>query len=183
MRLFVAFDLPPEIAAELRRICQGPPAARWSAFGQLHLTLRFLGETPEDRLSEVRAALGTVAAAAFSARVRGVGVFPRKRGPARVLWAGLTPEEPTCALKAAIDKALGPDAEAAERGFSPHLTLARFREDPGPALARYLAEHAAFASAPFAVGAFHLYESTLGRDGAVHEVLESYPLVAPVAGG
>lgn len=179
LRLFLAVDLPPAIAAEVEALCQGLAAARWSNPAQLHLTLRFLGDTPEDRLASLRAQLATVAAAPFGLSVQGVGVFPRHRRPARVLWAGVAPGEPLVALKAAIDGAIGPDPEQSGRDFSPHLTLARFRDDPGPALAQYLARHAGFNGGAWPVEAFHLYRSTLGRDGAVHEILQSYPLRTP----
>jgi 2'-5' RNA ligase len=106
-------------------------------------------------------------------------VFPRKRRPARVLWTGVVPEEPVAALKAAIDAVLGPDPEADGRGFSPHLTLARFRDDPRAQLDHYLAQHAGFASPTWTVDRFHLYRSLLGSDGARHELLQRYPLRAP----
>jgi 2'-5' RNA ligase len=175
-RMFIAVDLPAVIAAEAKAICRGLPAAHWSNFTQLHLTLRFLGEVPDDQLAALRANLRRISQPPFSLGLVGVGVFPHKRRPARVLWAGVVPEEPACALKKAIDDVLGPDPEAAERGYSPHLTLARFRDDPGPALTRFLDEHAGFASAGWPVDSFHLYRSTLGRDGAHHEIVESYSL-------
>jgi 2'-5' RNA ligase len=179
LRLFIAVDLPPVLAAAVQALCQGLPAARWSKPAQLHLTLRFLGDTPEDELPRLRAQLLTVARPPFELGVRGVGAFPRQRRPARVLWAGVAPAEPLVALKAAIDGAIGPDPEEAERGFSPHLTLARFRDDPGPALTGYLERHAGFDGGAWPVEVFHLYRSTLGRDGAVHEILQSYPLRVP----
>jgi 2'-5' RNA ligase len=176
MRLFLALDLPAAVVAQTQAICTGLPPARWGNLSQLHLTLRFLGEVPDHELAALRAQLVTVKRPSFELSLRGVGVFPPRRRPARVLWAGVTPEEPAIQLKAAIDQALGPDAEAAERGFSPHLTLARFRDDPGPALERYLAAHARFASAAWRAEAFHLYRSTLGSDGATHEIVQSYAL-------
>ena len=178
-RLFIAIDLAPAIKAEVHALCRGLSAAHWSKMEQLHLTLRFLGETPDEQIAGLRAALAQVKAAPFTLALRGVGVFPLRRRPARVLWAGVSPEEPACALKKAIDDALGPDPEAAERGFSPHLTLARFRDNPGADLNRYLDEHAHFASAPWPVAEFRLYRSILGSERATHEVLESYPLKAP----
>ena len=179
MRLFVAIDLPEPAAAEARALCKGLSGAHWSNPAQLHLTLRFLGELPEDRLDWLRGQLAFVARPPFELALRGLGVFPKKRRPARVLWAGVAPQEPAVALKAAIDGALGPDTESAERGYSPHLTLARLREDPGPALDRYLTQHAGFCGTAWTVDAFLLYRSTLGRDGATHEVLQRYPLRAP----
>jgi 2'-5' RNA ligase len=176
MRLFLALDLPADIAAAVEELCTDLPGARWSNLAQLHLTLRFLGEVSDGAVPALRAQLAAVKRPGFELSLRGVGVFPPRRRPARVLWAGVTPEEPAVQLKAAIDQALGPDAEAAEHAFSPHLTLARFRDDPGPALARYLTAHAGFASAAWRADLFHLYRSTLGRDGATHEIVQSYAL-------
>jgi 2'-5' RNA ligase len=175
-RLFIAIDLPDAQKAEVKALCKGLPAAHWSQVGQLHLTLRFLGEIPEEQIPLLRERLRAVARPAFDLALEGVGAFPKRRRPARVLWAGVAPEAPACALKTAIDDVLGPDPEAAERGFSPHLTLARFREDPEPALGRFLVDHGAFAGSMWRVSEFVLYKSTLGREGALHEVLEAYPL-------
>jgi 2'-5' RNA ligase len=71
---------------------------------------------------------------------------------------------------------LGPDPETAKRGFSPHLTLARFPPRPHRDLDRFLAEHSGFDGGRFVVSAFHLYRSTLRPEGALHEIVESYPL-------
>jgi 2'-5' RNA ligase len=176
LRLFLAVDLPPAIAAEVQALRQGLPGIRWSKPAQLHLTLRFLGDTPEPELGPLKARLELVKRPPFALGVRGVGVFPKKRRPARVLWAGVAPAEPLVALKAAVDGVLGPDPEESGRDFSPHLTLARLRDDPGPALDQWLAQRTGFASAAWPVTAFHLYRSTLGRDGSVHEILQTYPL-------
>jgi 2'-5' RNA ligase len=179
MRLFIALDLPEEIAAQARGLCQGLAAARWTNPAQLHLTLRFLGEVAEKELTALQANLARVTGAPFTLGLRGVGVFPRKRRPARVLWTGVAPAEPVAALKAALDAVLGPDPESDERGFSPHLTLARFRDDPRASLEGYLAQHAGFASPTWTVDRFYLYRSTLGSDGARHEIVERYPLRSP----
>jgi 2'-5' RNA ligase len=176
-RMFIALDLPAAVAAEAKAICRGITAAHWSNFAQLHLTLRFMGQVPEEAIAALRVDLRRVRTPRFSLGLVGVGVFPQKKRPARVLWAGVVPEAPACALKTAIDDVLGTDPEATERGYSPHLTLARFRDDPGPALTRFLDQHARFASTTWPVDSFHFYRSTLGRDGAHHEVVESYALL------
>jgi len=174
-RLFVALDLPPPAARAVATLQTALPAARWSDPAQLHLTLRFMAAVPDEEVPELTHRLESVASPAFSLSLRGVGVFPPGRKPARVLWAGLTPAEPLQALKAAIDQLLGPDPEA-PRGFHPHLTLARFRAAPGPELPTYLATHANFTTAPWLADAFLLYRSTLSPHGAHHQVLHRYPL-------
>jgi len=76
LRLFLAIDLPPPIAAEVQALCQGLPGTRWSNPAQLHLTLRFLGDTPEPQVEPLRARLEGVRRASFALAVRGVGAFP-----------------------------------------------------------------------------------------------------------
>ncbi|HJX51517.1 MAG TPA: RNA 2',3'-cyclic phosphodiesterase [Polyangia bacterium] len=178
LRLFVAVDLPAELRPAVVRLCQGIGGARWTRPEQLHITLRFLGDTPEDLLGDMRARLRQVRVAGFQLALRRTGVFPPLGGrkPPRVLWLGLDPPEPLQALKQAIDGVLGPDPETAKRDFSPHLTLARFPTRPRHDLDRFLAEHAGFEGGCFAVGNFHLYRSTLRPQGALHELVESFPL-------
>jgi 2'-5' RNA ligase len=177
-RLFLAIDLPAEISSAVTALFRELPAARWSNPDQLHLTLRFMAAVPEEEVAALGDALAALDAPRFSLALRGVGVFPGggARRPPRVLWAGVTPEGPLFQVKAAIDRALGPDEEAAARGFRPHLTLARFREPPGPALAPYLTRHATFATPPFPVDEVVLYRSVLGAGGARHDVVRRCPL-------
>ncbi|MGB8299320.1 MAG: RNA 2',3'-cyclic phosphodiesterase [Polyangia bacterium] len=205
LRLFIAVDLPAELRPAIARLCRGIGGARWTRPEQLHITLRFLGDTAEDRLADLRTRLREVRAPRFELALRGTGLFPppSTRKPARVLWLGLEPPEPVRALKGAVDGALswepwegsqplprwsaagtagglstrlGSDPETATRVFSPHLTLARFPTGPRHDLDRFLAEHAGFEGGRFVVSSFHLYRSTLRPQGALHEIVESYPL-------
>jgi 2'-5' RNA ligase len=181
-RLFIALELPPPPRQVLAALCSGLPGARWVSPELLHLTLRFLGQVPEDQVAGLRQKLTGVSAAAFRAGVQGVGVFPQvpsRRKPARVLWAGVSPAEPVAALKQALDAALGPDPEIAEQGYSPHVTLARFKLPPAPdALARFLDQHRTLATEPFAVDAFTLYESRTLPTGSVYTAVARFPLQA-----
>ena len=183
-RLFVAVDLAEtqraQLAALIDEATRVTPisGARWATGAQLHVTVRFLGSVAEDGVAQVRAALAQVRADSFALALAGVGAFPEPpaRKPARVLWVGLQPVQPLRALKAAVDAVLGPDAESAERGYTPHVTLARA---PGMAPSErdaFLARHAALASAPAAVARFCLYESKTLPTGAVYQVIEAYPL-------
>ena len=184
-RLFVALDLPDAVRERLARLRAELRGARWIDPTQLHVTLRFLGSVPEQDMGPLRQQLASVRALpSFDLALAGVGVFPPRpgrRSPPRVLWAGLEPHDPVVELKQAVDEALGPDPETADRGFSPHVTLARFKDDPGPALSPYLQGHAGLASDRFPVGAFHLYESRTTPGGAIYAVVQSYPLL-PTAG-
>ena len=133
MRLFTGLDLPPEVAGRLADLLERlRPAARiaWSPPANLHITTKFIGEWPEERLEELRAALAGVAAGSeanpIPVHVGGLGFYPNPRAP-RVFWCGM--EAPGLAeLAAETDAAtarLGVQSE--KRAFSPHLTLARIK--------------------------------------------------------
>jgi 2'-5' RNA ligase len=175
LRLFLAVDLPDPVRQEVVALCTQVNNARWVKPHQLHITLRFLGQTPDDALAGMVDRLARVQVPAFKLTLHGAGVFPggTRPKPARVLWLGLDPPEPLANLKHAINSSLGPDPEHAS--FSPHLTLARFTKRPNATLTQFLSQHQAYRSAPWPVACFHLYKSTLRPDGAVHELVATYP--------
>jgi RNA 2',3'-cyclic 3'-phosphodiesterase len=183
-RVFLALDLPAETRALLAACREAVPGARWVAPEQLHLTVRFLGKVAEAELDGLRSALAAVRAPAFELDLAGVGVFPAKGGgpgvPPRVLWAGIAPAAPVRALKRAIDAALGPDPEAAGRDFSPHVTLARWKETRDPDLAACLAgfidRRRGLSGAPFPVRSFRLYQSRTLPEGPEYRALADFPL-------
>ena len=176
LRLFLAVDLPDPVRHEVAALCTQVHQARWVKPHQLHITLRFMGQTPDEALAHIRDQLARVHVSSFDLALRGAGIFPggESHRRARVLWLGLDPVEPLVHLKHAIDACLGPDLERAS--FSPHLTLARFTERPDATLTQFLSQHQAYRSAHWPVACFHLYKSTLQSSGAVHEVVETYAL-------
>ncbi len=147
IRAFVA--VPVEDAVTRRRLAgagsllPGLHGLRWIPPGQLHFTLKFLGEIDEERLADARAATGSAARAAtapFLLALGGLGAFP-PRGPARVLWAGCGEgAEELVALASAVEEAFAAAGFPREaRPFSPHLTIARAKDpDAGRRLVRLL---------------------------------------------
>ena len=134
MRAFIAIEIPEEIKAGITAIQDQLKAsgaeASWTRPEGIHLTLKFLGELPEARTSEIMSALGDVVAGSggFSLDVAGTGAFPNVRNP-RVLWVGVKGDIGKLAsLQSLVESAMtriGFDPE--ERRFSPHLTLARIK--------------------------------------------------------
>lgn len=174
-RLFVAIRPPAHIRESLLAIMGGIEGARWQNDAQLHLTLRFIGEVDRHRAQDVAAALGAVRGAHFSISLNSVGVFDR-RGKVDALWAGVTPHDELKALHNKVDRtcqAVGipPD----QRAYLPHITLARLNHRSGPA-SDFLSLNAGLSSAPFVVDRFSLFESELGREGAVYHLVERYAL-------
>ena len=105
MRLFVAVALPAAERQRLALIGGGVPGARWLPAGNLHLTLRFIGEADGHAFQDITAALQEIDAAAFDLRLSGVGYFGDKRR-VRVLWAGVDGNDELRALQQRVETAL-----------------------------------------------------------------------------
>jgi 2'-5' RNA ligase len=182
-RLFVAIDLPADVKARLLPLCGGLPGARWVDGGQLHLTLRFIGEVDGGVRREIEGALAEVQAASFTLALQGVGHFP-PRGQPRVVWVGVEKSSPLNHLHGRVETALAvAGVERDGRKFSPHITLARLTATPATRVGRYLEEFGLFRTEPFPVDEFTLYSSTLTRHGAVHTLEAAYPLGVKNTGG
>jgi 2'-5' RNA ligase len=140
VRLFVALPLPPEIATRAFEILPPPlPGLRRVKAENLHVTLAFLGETPEDRLSDVTAAALEAArpVAGFTLAFDRAGRFP-ERGRPRVVWLGIGQGlESVVRLGEGVYAGLRErDLRFDDRPLAPHLTLARVEEDATLAQAR-----------------------------------------------
>jgi 2'-5' RNA ligase len=145
VRAFVA--VPVEDAVVTRRLAGArsllPPlhGVRWVPEGQLHFTLKFLGEIGPDEVEAARRATSAASRAApgpFRLALEGLGSFP-PRGPARVVWAGCGEgAEELARLALAVEAAFSAEGFPREaRTFSPHLTLARVKD---PAAGRRLSQ-------------------------------------------
>lgn len=176
MRLFVAVTPPPEIRDLLARARTEIERATWVKPGQLHVTLRFLGDVGEEEVAFLRERLRSISATRMSLRIRGVGTFGR---PARVLWCAIEPKEEIAALAAAVDRAVVEvGLPEADKPFAAHMTLARLKNSPPVMVRRFLEKNDELESPEFSVDEFTLFESKLNQNGAVHSALESFPLGA-----
>jgi 2'-5' RNA ligase len=182
LRLFIAIDIPDDIRTLICGMGGSIPGARAVPTDQLHLTLKFLGDTDSGLLPDIKEALGSIEYAPFRVCLKRVGHFP-PRGNPRVLWAGIDPVTEVTALRNKVEKALtetGIDRD--HRKFSAHVTLARLKNSPLNRISHFLAGNSLFETPPFTVREFHLYASSLSGKGAVHTVLATFPLLsAPAA--
>lgn len=183
MRLFVAVNLPSDIrerlAAAQERLRGAQADVSWVRPENIHVTLKFLGETEEKRLDRIRPALLEVARgrAPFTIRVSGLGSFGG-RVP-RVVWVGVEAgAEPLSGLAKDVEAAMAPLGFPKEkRGFSAHLTLGRVRSPKNAAA--LLAALGQADAGPFGtveVTRFELMQSELRPTGSVYTVLEKFPL-------
>lgn len=183
MRLFTGLDLPAEIVAALESLVNGlRPAARvkWSPPANLHITTRFIGEWPEQRLPELRAALDRIPSRApIPIQIRKLGFFPNPHSP-RIFWAGVDAPPELTALAAETDQVLEPLGLQPEgRPFRPHLTLARIK-DPVPlqTLHSAIAALSSLEFGAFRGDRFFLYQSRPGPAGSVYTKLAEFPFAS-----
>lgn len=184
MRLFIGLDVPYEMRRNLELLLELlKPAApiAWSPLTNLHITTKFIGEWPHERLTELTAALKQVPVPGdLRIAIRGIGWFPNPHHP-RVLYTGIAAPEGLAALARSTEQVCaGLGVPPENREFHPHLTLARIK---APAeLTRLRQTIAGLPSADFGAylaTQFHLYESRPGQGGSVYTKLASYPLQLP----
>lgn len=169
-RLFIAVDFPVAVQRRLARlVAVPPPGVRPTPPGQMHLTLHFLGDVAEERITALRTALGAVKAAPFMIDLGGTGRFP-PRGRPTVLWVGVAPNPALFGLHDRIATVLAAAGFVSDhRAFVPHVTLARLGPRSGAAwIATCLAGGRSVTISSIPIREFVLYSSTLGPAGAVH---------------
>ena len=193
LRVFVAVPLTQQAREHLssvqRRLMTMADSSlvRWVGAEGLHITLKFLGEVPSAQILEITQALerATQGAAPLQLRITALGAFPSLGRP-RVIWAGATGDtERLSALQQAVESELTALRFPPEtRGFSPHITIGRVRDQVSPPALQRLQETIrggqALNDAPdIPVETIVLYQSTLTRVGAVYSPLAVLPLAGP----
>ncbi len=185
MRLFIALPLPEPIKDTLDRITNELKArggkVRWVAAKNLHLTVRFLGETEVAKIPKLKKLIDETAAKfpAAETSIDRLGGFPNLNRP-RVIWAGLAENEAVESLvKMARQIELAVRQlrfEADKKGFKPHLTLGRVKDprDLGP-LPDYLKSYR-FEPMPLTLDQLVLFQSTLTPQGPIYERLHEAKL-------
>jgi len=182
-RLFVALEIPEDVKASLSGLQSGFPGLKWTAASNLHLTLRFIGLMPQATAEQIQQSLRRVTGTSFRLTVAGLGVFMRKTGG--ILWAGVSKEAALLQLKQQVDEALCVSAGLSleEKSFSPHITLSRLKSRVSPLLKTLVQAKIAERFGEFSVTGFSLFRSFLRPSGAMHELVERYPLCTVFAEG
>jgi 2'-5' RNA ligase len=183
MRLFIAIEMDPEPRQRLAEACEGlrkrlrGGRVTWTRAENLHITLRFLGDTAEAEAERVKEVLSEVRAAPCPFEPMRWGAFPSP-SKARVIWAGSEDrqEEALTALAKEVESRLHSMGVPREpKPFRAHVTVGRVRE-PMNGLAE------AFEAAPLkGIGLttpkrFVLMESHLGPGGPKYVVQAAFSL-------
>ena len=179
MRTFIAIELPDTVKKELVQLIDGLKSSqadvKWVNPKGIHLTLKFLGNIDEEKVTEIKDVLDKVTKAEnpFELRLAELGAFPTPASP-RVIWAGVKE-----GAQLAIDLAKKLEEqlekigfEKEKRSFYPHLTLGRVRSAQNKGRLTKLLESTKFkCSSTIKVSHISLIQSTLTPTGAIYTQL------------
>jgi len=180
-RGFIAVDVPsgPALDAFATNLRTASSSLKVVGTDQLHLTVKFLGETEDGLVPEIMAAIRKAAAGLrpFPIRVRGTGAFPSLERM-NVIWVGVDGAEPIARIADALEASLEPFGFPREhRAWKPHVTLARVKgRHDLDRVRRILEVHATEDFGAHTVDAVHLKKSVLMPRGAQYSVVETVRL-------
>jgi 2'-5' RNA ligase len=182
MRLFTGIAIPPDVRENVARVLgELRPLAplNWAPVENLHITTKFIGQWPDLRLPEMIDALRRMETPGeFPITLSRFGYLPNPHHP-RVFFAGVQGGEALPEVARRTEEAVEPLGIAREtRPYSPHLTLARIKNENIRTLRERIAQMTNFDFGTFAASEFHLYLSKPGGRGSVYTSLASFPLTA-----
>jgi RNA 2',3'-cyclic 3'-phosphodiesterase len=176
MRLFVGIGVPTQVGERLAGAASGlPPRGtsnstriRWTASGDMHVTLSFLGQTDPARLDGIQQSLAMLRAGRLHLELSGIGVF------AGILHAKVKPSAALLAFAERVFRSMESCGFPREqRPFLPHVTLARTKGRISLQSSR--GGDSAFWQ-DFEADEFRLYQSLTGPEGSSYKVLKAFPL-------
>ncbi len=185
IRAFIALDISQSVRQEAEQLIDNlrhiGADVKWSDPQQMHMTLKFLGDTPGNQIPEVSSVLEQLSHryAPLTLIATSVGAFPNLRGP-RVVWLGVGGDvDALYRLQQELEEQLlviGIPRE--ERAFHPHVTLGRVRSSERlQELAQRLSEQQGLASdMSWKADRVVLVQSTLTPDGPIYRVLSTMTL-------
>jgi len=184
IRAFLAIELPealrPGLALVQEELKRSRAEVRWAPPGNIHLTLKFFGNVPDDEIGALALAARQAAATEqpFHLQVTVAGAFPSPKAP-RVVWLGLGGDlVPLTRLYHNLEKAFAALGFLPEgRAFNPHLTLGRVKSPANrERLAGMLAKLPPLNWPPFEVKELILFQSVLSPQGSKYTPLKVIPL-------
>jgi 2'-5' RNA ligase len=168
-RLFVAIDLPESTRQLLAALDPHIHGVRWTDPKQMHLTLGFYGDVPDNIDLALRERLAAIEFGAFFLPIVGVGTFSAKGAP-KIIWIGVGKAHPHLFQihKRVQEAALAARLEPELRPWHPHITIARCQDVSAQSLRKFLQANADLDAGMTHVEAFHLYSIKLTPAGPIH---------------
>jgi 2'-5' RNA ligase len=184
MRTFIAVELPENIKKKIEEL--QAPLKRTNAFvswvkpENIHITLKFLGEVPEEKINEVFSATEAALKETkkFKMNLKGTGAFPDFRRP-RVIWIGTGKGgEELSNMSTKIEEEMEKIGFPKEnRKFSPHFTIGRVKSPKGIEKLMELVKSTDFETEDIEVNEVTVMKSQLHPAGAIYTPLKKIPLL------
>jgi len=174
LRLFTALEIPPDIRQRLSTLQSGLEGVRWVEPENFHITLRFLGDIPEDMAAEADEALEKIPFSPVDVEIEGVGAFGGAKPHA--LYASVKSNPDLTLLQSRHESAMRRIGMAPEtRNYTPHVTLARLNRIEPERVYRYIEAHNLFACPRFTAGRVALLSSRPSKGGGPYVAERYYP--------
>lgn len=185
IRRFIAIELSTELLQFIegftdQALREYSKDFRWVKTENLHLTLKFLGDTPINSIEVVNLTLNTIAAKMnpFPLKIGGTGAFPTW-DRARTIWIGLQPSTELQTLVKTVELSLADIGFPSDnKKFSPHLTLCRVSDYAEPAKVKKLKMYMQSCTIPddlsWTANRVTLFKSVLKPEGPVYSVLSEH---------
>lgn len=176
-RLFIGILLPEDIKQRLLGFRQFLPGARWQTEHQFHITLNFIGQIEDSRISSIKSVLKSIPLSGFELHCQGVDYFGSKKKP-NILYVGVLPKESISQLNKTISSVLMKiDIETEKRKYKPHVTLARLAQTSYQDLGNYMQSTEILKTEQFQVKEFCLMQSKLRPEGSEYSVISRFSLL------
>ena len=186
LRVFVAVPVSGQVRQEIfalqrKLAAEAGPTIRWTKPEQIHLTLRFLGNVPDENIADLRQALdrACLGAAPIEISLSDLGCFPSRRRP-RIVWLGVSNganELTDLAERVRAETAMFGDSTDS-KPFVPHLTLGR-SQDPRSSdghVGEIICRENPRQIGLLRVSEVHLVKSELSRSGSNYSIIACHPL-------
>lgn len=187
IRVFFAISIPEELREKLVLVQETLKtkchSIKWVKRENVHLTLKFIGEIPEDKLAGLSIILKNVADrhSSFLAVAEGIGSFPTIKNP-KVIWAGIKEghEQIANISRDIEEKAKKIGFAAEEKPFTSHITIGRVnqkdRREKSQELTEGLSALSGWKGGPMKVNSLLLMSSILKREGSEYTIVSECKL-------
>ena len=181
MRMFIAIDIGEreEIVDMEKKLEKIQGRIKLVEPWNVHLTLKFLGETKEEIIPEIKKVMekSVEGISPFSCNLIGMGAFP-SMDYVKVIWIGLKDEGETKKIAQRLEEGLEAHGFKKEkRKFTPHITIARVKNlKEKKEMKSFLQEHANDSFGILNVNSIVLKKSELRKEGPIYETIEEVKL-------
>ncbi|MGD2086174.1 MAG: RNA 2',3'-cyclic phosphodiesterase [Candidatus Aminicenantes bacterium] len=183
MRVFIGIKLDERVHEEIEKFLEPfkkiASPIRWVRPGNVHVTLKFIGEVPEEKYTKIEKRLSEAEfdTGPFDLRLAGCGKFGRGN-TLNIFWIGIAPSDPLTRVFKKIENTLAKiGIEKENRPFKPHITVGRNKKNFNfKSLFNLIEENNQRLVSEFNVSHFQVFKSQLRPEGPIYTILKEIPL-------